>query len=231
MRPVAATLTDGSGHGAKPRLELSRSLLLACGATPSQLYGVATDRDLYRIILECRHSFFLELSDALAAMLMKHRIECVVGDAMEGYNPTHDICRLLIDRAVRIASAETGKAVGNLAFPLVGHPSPAESAPGSLRITLSAEELLLKLSEARRYGEKVGGILVSEMEESLVRYGENAFGQEAFFPANTGVVLAGMERQKPFYEIYGEKQVEAGFYNTVIRYRDHIAPLAAALSA
>ena len=35
----------------------------------------------------------------------------------------------------------------------------------------------------------------------------------------------------PFYETHGEKQVIAGHYGEVIRYREHIEPLADALSA
>lgn len=204
---------------------------MASGAVLSEIYGVTTDREIYRIILESRHHFFLELSDALAAILIKHGIECVVGDAIEGYNPTHDICRLLIDRAVRIASTETGRSIGNFAFHLVANPSPVIPAPGSMHISLSAEEVLSKRSEAFVYGKSGGDVLGSEIAESLAIYGDNAFGREYFFPENTSVLLAQMENQKPYYETYGEKQVKAGFYKTVIRFRDHIAPLAAVLSA
>jgi hypothetical protein len=35
--------------------------------------------------------------------------------------------------------------------------------------------------------------------------------------------------EKPFYEQYGEKQVAAGHYARVLRYDEHIAPLAKAL--
>jgi hypothetical protein len=33
----------------------------------------------------------------------------------------------------------------------------------------------------------------------------------------------------PFYELHGEKRVAAGLYDEVIRYHEHIAPLADAL--
>jgi hypothetical protein len=35
--------------------------------------------------------------------------------------------------------------------------------------------------------------------------------------------------EQPFYERYGEKQVAAGFYTQVLRYREHMLPLAEGL--
>jgi len=35
----------------------------------------------------------------------------------------------------------------------------------------------------------------------------------------------------PFYEQHGERQVAAGHYTQVLRFRDHVRPVAAALRA
>ncbi|MGH8058848.1 MAG: hypothetical protein ACREOH_16680, partial [Candidatus Entotheonellia bacterium] len=37
------------------------------------------------------------------------------------------------------------------------------------------------------------------------------------------------DKEPPFYEHYGQKQVAAGHYHRVLRYDEHIAPLAEAL--
>jgi hypothetical protein len=37
---------------------------------------------------------FLDLVQELAAALMRERIDYVVGDAVEGYNPSHDVALL-----------------------------------------------------------------------------------------------------------------------------------------
>ncbi len=36
-------------------------------------------------------------------------------------------------------------------------------------------------------------------------------------------------KEPPYYEIYGEQQVAAGYYQEVIRYREHVLPIARAL--
>jgi hypothetical protein len=229
-KPVVAVLTDGAGHGKRSRrLELSLDVLRAASASPSRLYGVSSDQAFYRSILDKDVDFFLHISDALAEMLIEQKIECVAGDAIEWYNPTHDLCRLLINRAIRIASSSTGKRIGNYEFLLVGHPKPMHFPAGHLRIDLSPAELANKLAEARGYAAAAGGILVAEIEQMTQQHGETAFGQEFLIPADASLQLPQLETGKPFYEIHGEKQVAAGFYQFVIRYREHIAPIARAL--
>lgn len=230
MKPVVAVLTDGSGHGSRGRLDLSLDVFRAATATPSALFGATTDREFYGAILRQDVAFFLRLSDALAEILIEHRIECVAGDAIEGYNPTHDLCRLLIDRAVRIAFAE-GSLVGNYEFGLVGHPKPDNLPSDHLRIDLSSSDTKLKLAEIRRYATGAGGTLFAEVEDMMQKYGKAAVGQEFLMPADAGSQLVCFEKNKPFYEAHGEKQVAAGYYRHVIRYHEHVVPIARALRA
>ena len=61
-------------------------------------------------------------------------------------------------------------------------------------------------------------------------YGEEGFSREYFLPATLTEDFAAFTREAPFYETHGEKQVAAGRYADVIRYRSHIAPLVAALA-
>lgn len=229
FRPLVVILTDGSGHGTGSRLDASRQVLLNYGAILSNLFGVVSDRGVYRLILERQYGFFRSLSDVLAAMLIVHQIDCVAGDATEGYNPTHDVCRFLIDRAVRLAEQATGRHIGNFAFTLTGHPSPPNIPEGSIILSLSDTEAESKLSEARAYGATVSGVLASEIEASLKKYGRDAFKQECFTPSDTKSDLARWEQEKPFYEVYGERRVASGLYSSLIRFRYHIKPLYRAL--
>jgi len=116
VKPLVSILTDGSGHDqSQLRLTLSTHVLRSAGALYSSLFGLMTDREIYRAILDQNHVLFLELAESLATLLVENQIECVVGDAIECYNPIHDVCRLLIDRAVRGASQKTGTAIKNYA--------------------------------------------------------------------------------------------------------------------
>ena len=57
----------------------------------------------------------------------------------------------------------------------------------------------------------------------------DAFRVECLRPANN--TSDWIAHESPFYELYGEKLVAAGHYEKVIRYREHMAPLAQAIRA
>ena len=80
-----------------------------------------------------------------------------------------------------------------------------------------------KLEAARHYAE-----LADEVERLSAVFGPNAFAVETLLPVRCLLSVPG---NSPHYEEYGRRQVEAGHYPAVIRYTDHIAPLAAKLRA
>jgi hypothetical protein len=228
-KPLVAILTDGSGAGGAARIDQTTQLLNDV-MHRSASYGVASDREVYRAILEQDLDYFLALSSRLADELCEHRIECVAGDSIEGYNPTHDLCSLLIDRAVRLASDRMDVAVRHYAFPLLGSPRPDGLSADYQCLRLTPDELVLKLASIRQYAQSAGGVLVTEIDDLLDRFGEQAFAEEVFDRVDIAAALSAFDDAKPFYETYGEQQVTAGKYRFVIRYREHIAPIARALA-
>jgi hypothetical protein len=227
--PLVAILTDGSGADGVPRIDQTTQLLGSAGQR-SASYGVASDRELYRAILEQDLDYFLALSNRLADELCEHGIECVVGDSIEGYNPTHDVCCLLSDRAARLASDRMGVTIRHYAFPLLGSPRPDLQTADSQCLRLTPEELALKLASTRQYAQSAGGALVTEIEDLLDRFGEQAFAEEVFDRVDVAAALSAFDDAKPFYETHGEQQVTAGKYRFVIRYHEHIVPIARALA-
>jgi len=231
VKPLVAILTDGSGADGVPRIGQTTRLLDGALARRSAVYGVATDREMYRAILEQDLDYFVALAGRLADELCEHQIEWVAGDAIEGYNPTHDVCSVLIDRAVRLASARMGIDIQHRAFPLVGAPRTGPPAVDREYLQLATCELALKLADIRSYARSAGGALVTEVDELLQRFGEKAFSEEAFERVDVAGALAAFEEERPFYETYGEQQVAAGTYRFVIRYREHFEPIVRALSS
>jgi hypothetical protein len=231
VRPAVCFLTDGSGADAVSRLGQSSEVLSSAGAVPGPLYGVATDRAVYSALLNGDVGFFTGLAARLAAHVIEGGYEAVVGDAAEGYNPSHDVARMLIDAAVRIA-ADAGVRVGNYAFPLVGHPhdAPVATLPGRDVVHLDDATLHTKIAHGRAYAAAAGGILVSEVDEAIERFGIEAFRDERLFVAQDGAAIeAWFDAEKPFYESHGERQVAAGRYSYVIRWREHVRPVARSL--
>lgn len=226
-RPRVYVLTDGSGRSGRSRLGSTEEVLRGAGATAGSVFGRLTDQALYQAILRHDHRLFIGLANELAEEFVRQRVEYVAGDAAEGYNPAHDVCRLLVNTAVGLAAQRRAAGVGNYDFLLVGRP---DHCPERLRgeakwFHLNDEALARKLAAAENYSE-----LAAEVSKAIGENGASAFRVECLRPAGveeSGGEPAGGER--PFYEIYGEQQVAAGHYENLIRYSEHMRPLAEAL--
>ena len=183
----------------------------------------------------------------LAETFVRTQIECVAGDAVEGYNPIHDACRLVIDAAVGIAGRMSGRRIVNRDFLLFGrHNSHPEDVQASaIWLTLDEDAFARKLAVARMYPElrnEVEAALDKKKIEALRRYPElsaqvdkltDAMGSDAYRVECLRLVSPAKanrpEQEVPFYERYGELLVAAGVYQHAIRYREHVAPLADAI--
>jgi len=224
-RPLVFVLTDGSGHTGISRLASTTAVLERAGAVPGPVYGRLSDRALYRALLDGDVDLFASLANELASALADAGIDTLAGDAAEGFNPSHDVCRLLINAAAG-RLADKGRIVGNFEFPLEGHPEecPPEDLDGSIRLELDGGALRRKLAAAAAYPE-----MAAEVERAFAAHGQAPFGVERLRPVRYGLEIGGRFAHPPFYESYGERQVAAGIYREVIRFSEHIAPLAGAL--
>jgi hypothetical protein len=221
-KPLVFILTDGSGSAGTSRVASSRRLVEAVGARPGPVFGAFTDRELYAAILGADVGFFRGLVRRVAEGLAEEGIDTVVGDAAEGYNPGHDTCRMIVDTAVAEVR-HGGLDVASYDYPIVGAPPEAEEAQ-AMRVDLDDAALDRKLGAARGYSGLDG-----EVEAVIARRGLAPLRTERFHRVISGgpLLRAG---EKPFYETYGEKQVAVGRYDTVLRFADHMLPLARALA-
>lgn len=215
-------LTDGSGHSERSRLEATTNLLTAIGASPGCIYGRFTDAQFYRALLNQDVALFTNLASELAEDLARRRIAYVVGDTIEGYNPTHDICRLLINAAVEMAQHATGRPLANYGFAVVARAD--ATRPQSIRLRLDERAFSDKLAAARAYAE-----WMAEVDTMLNDAEAKSFRDEYLHAINDGEDHDAAVAEPPFYEQYGEKQVAAGYYQEVLRHRQHILPIKAAL--
>jgi hypothetical protein len=222
-RPVVFVLTDGSGHSQRSRLGSTTAVLKQCGAEPGSIYGRFTDAELYSLILKgerlalCR--LVAELADELAAL----GVSTLAGDGVEGYNPSHDLCQYLMRAAASRAEQKTGRPIERYQFPVVGHPDDGEGpsqGDGALLVTLGPAAVERKLAAAWSYPE-----MRNEVQDAVARYGRAAFSVERLRKSDIARDEARLAREAPFYESHGEKQVAAGHYASVLRYKEHFQPL------
>src|SRR6266852_1436185 len=247
VRPRVFVLTDGSGRSGQSRIEATTNILRQAGAEPGSIYGRLTDAEIYQAILDHDFELFLEITEEFAERLALDEAESVAGDAIEGFNPAHDVCRLIINAAVEIARCCYGRTIVNRDFLLVG---PHDSYPPELRaratwLRLSDDAFQRKLKMARGFQE-----LRSEIDAALdgdlqvlrqnaelganltLQYnslGLEAYRVECLRPVLEKLINQDFADQLPFYETYGELRVAEGNYQSVIRYRKHILPIANAL--
>ena len=220
VRPRVFILTDGSGHSGQSRLQRTTSILSSLGTPVGNIYGRLTDAEAYSAVLEGDIDLFTGLATELARAMVDDRIEYVVGDAIEGYNPTHDICGLLINAAVRMAG-DMGNCVDNfevrMAYAFIGASDPES---GTIAIVGDDAMQARKLQAARDYSE-----LTADVSRIVEQEGADSLRTEHLIPVR-GIPYAGLFKEPPHYEIHGEKQVATGRYQHLIRYRDHLLPIA-----
>jgi hypothetical protein len=138
----------------------------------------------------------------------------------------HDVCRCVIDAAVELANRKRGASISNYDFMLAGldRSRPSDTLESELSLDLTDDQLSQKLDAARSYDE-----LSADIDEMLRVGGMDGIRTETLRPAPRVPLDEGLNVEPPFYETYGEKQVAAGHYQTVLRYREHLMPLANAL--
>ncbi|MEO8200788.1 MAG: hypothetical protein ABI679_09735 [Gemmatimonadota bacterium] len=224
--PAVSVLTDGSGHTGASRFDSSTRIIVQAGAVLGPIHGALSDPDLYEAMLRGDHQVFRDLVDRLVPSFVSATLDYLVGDATEEYNPGHDACRLVIDAAVRLANQSRKVPLGNFSFRLTGSPAPeVNSLPEDL-VELDDATLEHKLAAAMGYEELAG-----EVNAALCAYGRDLFRVEEIRPSTYPCWNPRTESGRPFYEAYGERQVAAGIYHDVLRYQEHMRPLADALAA
>ncbi|MEO8480914.1 MAG: hypothetical protein ABI634_01820 [Acidobacteriota bacterium] len=226
-KPETCVLTDGSGRTERSRLPSTSRVLMSAGARPGTVFGSFADAEIYDLIRRGSPAPFVEVMAILADRWIAADVDYVVADALEGFNPSHDICRYLVNGAVALVRKHTGRVVANFDFLLDGSPTscPDDLKSAAVVVNLDDEALARKLAAARGYPELQG-----ETDAALARFGPAAFAVEMLRPVlDVRQGVDAIDPDPPFYEAFGERQVRAGHYDSVIRYRSAVQPLVRAI--
>lgn len=229
-KPTVCILTDGSGATGQSRLAVTDRTFERAGAKFAANFAGVSDAQIYKAVLEQDLDFFVNVAEQIRNLLLTGSFDIVVGDGSEGYNPTHDICRLLINAAVASA-AHQGRHVLNYAFPLMGHPKGHQQSADDILLELTDEQLQQKIDMIMAYGAEAGGMLTTEITDTFDKFGKQAFKQERLFFTPLLQTEPQTVVEKPFYERHGEQRVAEGVYSYVIRYNEHIHPIHCRLKA
>lgn len=222
-KPDVFILTDGSGSKNASRIHQSIKLLDSLGAKFQESVQTFSDTQLYKIILEQDLSKISSYINNLKEIILKNDYDMIVGDALEGFNPTHDICRYLINGIVSDISSNHSKTILNYDFVLDSAPNniSKDNNVGGLSLKLSEDEFEMKINAAMNYPE-----LKYEVDTAVEKYGKEAFLWESFGKISDLNQISNWNTQKPYYETFGEKRIKEGSYSSLITFENHIKPIA-----
>lgn len=221
IRPVVFIIAKGARSGrSEARIQASRALVRALGATPSEPFGMAFDAELYGWIMQGDVAAFSNLADALREAFLAESVETVVADSWQNYNPVHDLTHALARVAAAEASAILGREILVLDYPVVIGPlAHAEAGCEHSRIVLTPAEVEAKMRLADAYPE-----IVEDVRALSEAVGGRAFDLESFHhPAPLRTLMCG-PGGLPWYERYGEDRVKAGVYSQALRW-SHMEPI------
>ncbi len=214
-RPRVCILTDGSGHSQQSRLERSAAFLHDVGVATGPIFGRYSDREMYAAILDGNGELFDGLVNELAGEIAEHDVDVIVSDAMEGFNPVHDLCRIIAG-----AAASRSQNVSLYEFPIHGGPNAFDGFEDTQSLDLDDRAFAAKIENARAFAP-----VITDIGEMLSRFGDASFRRESFRRIRDWTSSAWNEGTPPLYEEIGEQRVALHRYDHVIRYTAHMRPL------
>ncbi|MEN8132573.1 MAG: hypothetical protein ABFS45_20805, partial [Pseudomonadota bacterium] len=226
--PRVFVLTDGSGRMGSPRIDNALRILKSLDAPIGEPFGLVPDEVLYRHILNREIDFFVQLTRNLATAFVRDGIQTVVGDSFERQFLAHDVCRLMIGAATEIAARQMNRPVRNFEIPMYGYFGGNTPLRGNDTLEIEFDEATVseKMVAARSYEDPA---FQHEVDYLLAQRGPDALRHETMWPVTNLDGYDVREKDAPAYEIHGQKLVDAGHHEQVIRFRDHVTPIADAL--
>lgn len=219
FKPLVFVLTDGSGTAGKSHLQTSHNIFRHFKCEISEtIFGDYLDKQVFEHILKKRISFFNAIKNGIKSELAEKEITMVFGDACEGFNPVHDICRYLINACVRDLQLTTK--ISNYEFLLDGSAANDVCVGTMLTASLSEQDVFMRDNLIKGYPEIQQEV---EMAKARIKF-PNAFNMEVLREITTDNRGAARNwiTDAPFYESYGKKKIEEGKYKEVITF-DHLA--------
>lgn len=224
LRPRLVYLTDG---GPPQRVATTQAGLQRVGLLGGAVFLNRREDALYRALVDRDVAFWRGLAQDVAAVIAEAKPDRVAADAVEYYNPVHDMCLPVVMAAVR-ASGSTAPVYE---VPLIRQ----RSADGgfSLQAPLADDREAILLTDAEwdmKWGtwtEVHGGQLYS-LGDLIAAAGRPALEREAVHRARSP-----LRRPEPAeclrYEVRGKLLAERGKVAETITLDGHVHPVTRAL--
>jgi len=224
FKPDIFIITDGSGSNNFSRINNSIKIIEKLGARYIKLFEPIPDKKIYNFILEGNISQIYYIKKVLSDHILNLKYDLIIGDSLEGFNPTHDLCRYIINSIIKDCRNIAKIDILNYSFDLDKPPNQINSNDSNILLELNDLELEQKVKAAINYPE-----LKFEVEKVLKLYGKEAFKYEFFSKVSDLHNLKNWDNIYPQYEKYGNERVKNGLFTEVIEFEKHMKPIAHSL--
>lgn len=226
LRPHVLYLTDGGGS---QRVAESRLGLERLGLGDQATFLDHPERSLYDALLARDVAFWRRLASQVAEVIDRVQPDCVAADAVEFYNPVHDMTLPVAEAAVAMSGARPALYEVPLIFEkrdaaATSYAVQTAIEAGGAAIELTPDEWAQKIGSWREiYGElraQLGAVVDALDERSLAR--------EVLHPARPALRQPARE-ERLRYEERGRLLQARGEVADVITHRGHMEPVVQAL--
>jgi len=207
-RPIVFVLTAGDDSHNGPAIATTARIVEACGARAGGIFGRFTDDGFQQALLLREKDRFHALTQELTDAFLQDSIDVVVADSAEGFDPAHDLCRILVDAACTLAT-RLRPHLRNFEFPLIGG---RLSRATSLRHRLDADAWSRKRDRLKAYEQPI-----DEVERRIAREGIDALQEESLRLATPWSLR---ERRDVLYSQSRDGVIPA------VHFAEHVLPLA-----
>lgn len=220
-QPKVIFLTTGSGSADTPRINGSIELLASLGLNVFSPFKPFTDREIYSLIMKGNFKEFDRVKAEIKQFVIDHRIDLIVGDALEGFNPSHDLCRYIINGCVQELKGVHELKNYDFLQDEVFRNSQKKVNEADILLHLNDVELKSKFAACRKYSQ-----LKFEVDRFSEAYGVDFFKLEYYREITNTSLVSSWEGPQPYYEVHGRKRVAEGVYDHSLLFEEHMLPLA-----
>lgn len=214
-KPRVYLLTDGSGGRHNARTEYSHHIVKAAGATPGSVFGEIPDAAWYEALLAGDQIFFLDVFTRISADLDSDQEVQVVSDAVDGYNPVHDLA-FVFGSAVNALLQKKRK----------GHQQLCSAAVPNVPGTVQVEIKLDQDAQARKRAAIEAYTPLADEARLILARDPGCLTRERLITQTPDWTA-----QTPEWERIGRERVAKGIYGRCITYKDNVQPIVRLLLA
>lgn len=215
-RPLVFVLSDGSGGDSEARTRFTLDMLERTGASAGGIFGPMPDRAWYDALLRRDATPFADAAFAMAAAARRHAPPLIVSDAVDGYNPLHDIAEAIGAAVTRRLRAE-GLAPRHLAAP---------ATAGAIGLPADSWTLDEAAASRKRAAADAYPPLAEEVRRVLSAEPDALRTERLLLP---GFDWPGS--WSPGWEEFGRRRVAEGRFAEAITYAGHVLPVVRSLFA